>query len=98
MCSPKRRFELELHDTKSQKSSITFSLYLTVRDQGSHPCRTSEVVICKCVEPEESSLSGLVTTDVSEELRATIIRVTRIGELGMLVVISSHRTFVTRYV
>jgi hypothetical protein len=34
----------------------------------------------------------LVRTDVSEELRASIIRVTRIGELGTLAVTSNRRT------
>jgi hypothetical protein len=39
---------------------------------------------------------ALVRTDVSEELGASIIRVTRIGELGMLAVTSSvHRLLVT---
>jgi hypothetical protein len=35
---------------------------------------------------------ALVRTDVSEELSATIIRVTRIGELGTLAVTSNRRT------
>jgi hypothetical protein len=34
----------------------------------------------------------LVRTDVSEELRTSIIRVTRIGELGTLAVTSNRRT------
>jgi hypothetical protein len=34
----------------------------------------------------------LVRTDVSEELSTSIIRVTRIGELGTLVVTSNRRT------
>jgi demethoxyubiquinone hydroxylase (CLK1/Coq7/Cat5 family) len=34
----------------------------------------------------------LVKTDISEELTASIIRVTRIGELGMLAVTSNRRT------
>jgi hypothetical protein len=34
----------------------------------------------------------LVRTDVSEELIASIIRVTRIGELGTLAVTSNHHT------
>jgi hypothetical protein len=33
---------------------------------------------------------ALVRTDVSEELRASIIRVTRIGELGTLAVTSKY--------
>jgi hypothetical protein len=33
---------------------------------------------------------ALVRTDVSEELRASIIRVTRIGELGTLAVTSNQ--------
>jgi hypothetical protein len=37
---------------------------------------------------------ALVRTDVSEELRASLIRVTRIGELGtMLAVTSNHLVF-----
>jgi hypothetical protein len=35
---------------------------------------------------------ALVRTDVSEELSAFIIRVTRIGELGTLAVTSNRRT------
>jgi hypothetical protein len=35
---------------------------------------------------------ALVRTDVSEELSAYIIRVTRIGELGTLAVTSKRRT------
>jgi hypothetical protein len=35
---------------------------------------------------------ALVGTYVSEELRASIIRVTRIGELGTLAVTSNRRT------
>jgi hypothetical protein len=35
---------------------------------------------------------ALVRTDVSEELRASIIRVTRIGELGTLALTSNRRT------
>jgi hypothetical protein len=35
---------------------------------------------------------ALVRTDVSEELSASIIRVTRIGELGTLAVTSNRRT------
>jgi hypothetical protein len=34
---------------------------------------------------------ALVRTDVSEELHAFIIKVTRIGELGMLAVTSNRR-------
>jgi hypothetical protein len=36
----------------------------------------------------------LVRTDVSEELSASIIRVTRIGELGTLAVTSNRRTII----
>jgi hypothetical protein len=36
---------------------------------------------------------ALVRTDVSEKLIASIIRVTRIGELGRLAVTSNRRTF-----
>jgi hypothetical protein len=40
----------------------------------------------------------LVITDVSEELSASIIRVTRIGELGTtLAVTSNRRTLVVSY-
>jgi hypothetical protein len=35
---------------------------------------------------------ALVRTDVSEELSASIIRVTRIGDLGTLAVTSNRRT------
>jgi hypothetical protein len=35
---------------------------------------------------------ALVRTDVSEELSPSVIRVTRIGELGMLAVTSNRRT------
>jgi hypothetical protein len=34
----------------------------------------------------------LVRTDVSEELNASIIRVTRIGELGTMLVVTSNRS------
>jgi hypothetical protein len=34
---------------------------------------------------------ALVRTDVSEELRASFIRVTRIGELGKMLVLTSKR-------
>jgi hypothetical protein len=34
---------------------------------------------------------ALVRTDVSEELSATIIRVTRIGELGTTLAVTSNR-------
>jgi hypothetical protein len=36
--------------------------------------------------------TALVRTDVSEELSASIIRVTRIGELGTLSVTNNQRT------
>jgi hypothetical protein len=38
---------------------------------------------------------ALVITDVSEELRASIIRVTRIGGLGTMLGITSTRVLVT---
>jgi hypothetical protein len=38
----------------------------------------------------------LVRTDVSEELRASIIRVTRIGELGTTVAVTSNRRSLRR--
>jgi hypothetical protein len=34
---------------------------------------------------------ALVTTDISEELRASIIRVTRIGELGTALAVTSNQ-------
>jgi hypothetical protein len=37
---------------------------------------------------------ALVTTDVSEELSASIIRVTRIGEVGTTVAVTSRRASV----
>jgi hypothetical protein len=37
---------------------------------------------------------ALVSTDVSEELSASFIRVSRIGELGTLAVTSNRRTLV----
>jgi hypothetical protein len=37
---------------------------------------------------------ALVRTDLSEELSASFMRVTRIGELGTLAVISNRRTLV----
>jgi hypothetical protein len=39
---------------------------------------------------------ALVITDVSEELSASIIRVTRIGELGTTLVVTSTRRTVRR--
>jgi hypothetical protein len=39
---------------------------------------------------------GLVISDVSEERSASIIRVTRIGELGMLAITSNQRTLRSR--
>jgi hypothetical protein len=49
-----------------------------------------------CVDHEELCLLGcydvsLVGTDVSEELSASIIRVTRIGELGTTLAVTSNR-------
>jgi hypothetical protein len=38
----------------------------------------------------------LVRTDVSEELSASIIRVTRIGELGTMLAVTSKLTALTR--
>jgi hypothetical protein len=40
---------------------------------------------------------ALVITDVSEELSASFIRVTRIGELGTPLAISSQRASVASY-
>jgi hypothetical protein len=39
---------------------------------------------------------ALVRTDVSEELRASIIRVTRIGELGTILAVTSNRRTLQR--
>jgi hypothetical protein len=39
----------------------------------------------------------LVRTDVSEERSASIIRVTRIGELGTTLAVTSNRRTLTRY-
>jgi hypothetical protein len=39
---------------------------------------------------------ALVTTDVSEELSASISSVTRIGELGTTLVVTSNRRTLTR--
>jgi hypothetical protein len=39
---------------------------------------------------------ALVITDVSEELSASIIRVTRIGELGTTLPVNSNRRTLTR--
>jgi hypothetical protein len=39
----------------------------------------------------------LVRTDVSEELSASIIRLTRIGELGTTLAVNSNRRSVRRY-
>jgi hypothetical protein len=41
---------------------------------------------------------ALVRADVSEELRASIIRVTRIGELGTLAITSNRRTLQRNHV
>jgi hypothetical protein len=38
-------------------------------------------------------LVDLVRTDISEELNASIVRVTRIGELGILAVTSTNRVY-----
>jgi hypothetical protein len=40
---------------------------------------------------------GFLRTDISEELSASIIRVTRIGELGTLAVTSNRRTLRTMH-
>jgi hypothetical protein len=40
---------------------------------------------------------ALVTTDVSGELSASVIRVTKIDELGTLAVTSNRRTLLTKY-
>jgi hypothetical protein len=39
---------------------------------------------------------ALVRTDVSQELSASIIRVTRIGELGTTLVVTSNRLMLRR--
>jgi hypothetical protein len=41
--------------------------------------------------PEMLRLMALVRTDISEELRASFIRVTRIGELGTTLAVTSNR-------
>jgi hypothetical protein len=41
---------------------------------------------------------ALVRTDVQEELRTSIIRVTRIGELGTTLAVTSNRRTLRRYV
>jgi hypothetical protein len=46
----------------------------------------------RIVSPEMLRRVALVRTDVSEEFNASIIRVTRIGELGTLAVASNRRT------
>jgi hypothetical protein len=40
---------------------------------------------------------ALVRTDISEELNASIIRVTRIGELGTTLAITSNHASVANY-
>jgi demethoxyubiquinone hydroxylase (CLK1/Coq7/Cat5 family) len=40
---------------------------------------------------------AIVRTDVSEELRASIIRVTRIGEVGTTIAITTQRASVASY-
>jgi hypothetical protein len=40
---------------------------------------------------------ALVKTEVSEELSASIIRVTRIGELGTTLAVTSNRLIVHRF-
>jgi hypothetical protein len=42
-------------------------------------------------------LVALVRTDVSEELSASFIRVTRIGELGTTLAVTSNRRTLRRY-
>jgi hypothetical protein len=39
---------------------------------------------------------AIVRTDVSEELRASFIRVTRIGELGTMLAVTSNRRTLRR--
>jgi hypothetical protein len=39
---------------------------------------------------------ALVRTDVSEELSASIIRVTRVGELGTMLAVTSNRHMLRR--
>jgi hypothetical protein len=42
-------------------------------------------------------LVALIGTDVSDELSATFIRVTRIGELGTMLAVTSNRRMLRRY-
>jgi hypothetical protein len=76
-------------------------------DHGSHPFRTTGKIIVRYIliftffdsrrEDRRMVSSGilrrvaLVKTDVSEELSASFIRVTRIGELGTTLAVTSNR-------
>jgi hypothetical protein len=50
------------------------------------------IVQQRMASPGMSRRVALVTTDVSEELSASFIRVTRIGELGTMVAVTSNRS------
>jgi hypothetical protein len=72
--SPKRRFELELHGTTSQKASI-----ITIELRRFYRMASSAIL----------RRVALIRTDVSEERSASFIRVTRIGELGTTLAVTS---------
>jgi hypothetical protein len=69
-----------------------------VRQTGSRSCSAAVTSIVSNVEQIRTASSGmlrrvaLVRTDVTEEHSASIIRVTRIGELGTLAATSNRRT------
>jgi hypothetical protein len=50
-----------------------------------------QVDLCRMVSSEMSRRVALVRTDVSEELSGSFIRVTRIGELGTTLAVTSNR-------